>query len=100
MSAKNFPYKAKERVVSLITTLEPIVNRDPEQEIQGIAVPVFESLLDELKDTLEDDPVVGSVVTVYENEFFGNGEPVRAVDALLVARHIDAAIGAYPIRIA
>jgi hypothetical protein len=44
-------------------------------------------------------PIVTAVVGAYAHEI-ESGEPARAVDALLVARQIDAAIGAYPIAIA
>jgi hypothetical protein len=44
-------------------------------------------------------PIVTAVVGAHAHEI-ETGEPVRAVDALLVARQIDAAIGPYPIAIA
>jgi hypothetical protein len=75
-----------------------MVKRDPEQEIRGVAVPVLEATIEVLKDALPDDPVVAAVVGAYAHEI-ETGEPVRAVDALLVARQIDAAIGPYPIAI-
>lgn len=99
VSSREFPYEAKRRVVALIETLEPMVKRDPEQEIRGVAVPVFEAALDVLKSALPHDPVVAAVVGAYAHEI-ETGEPVRAVDALLVARQIDAAIGPYPIVVA
>jgi hypothetical protein len=99
VQSKDFPYEAKRRVVALIETLEPMVKRDPEQEIRGVAVPVFEATLDVLKSALPDDPVGTAVVGAYAPEL-ETGEPVRAVDALLVARQIDAAIGPYPIVVA
>lgn len=99
MTEREYPYDAKRRVVALLETLEPIVQRDPEQEIQGIAVPVLEATLDVLKRALQDDPVVVAVVGAYEHEI-STGEAVRAVDALLVAKQIDAAIGPYPLTIA
>ncbi len=95
----DYPYEAKRRVEALIETLEPLVAKDSEQEIRGIAVPVFEATLDVLKEALPDDPVVQKVIGAYELEF-ETGEPVRAVDALLVARQVDAGIGPYPIAIA
>jgi hypothetical protein len=97
--SEDFPYEAKRRVVALIETLEPMVKRDSEQEIRGVAVPVFEATLDVLKSALPDDPVVTAVVGAYAHEL-ETGESVRAVDALLVARQIDAAIGPYPIVVA
>ncbi len=58
-----------------------------------------EPTIEVLKSALPDDPVVTAVVGAYAHEI-GTGEPVRAVDALLVARQIDAVIGPYPIAIA
>ena len=57
-----YPYEAKRRVIALIETLEPIVQRDPEQEIRGIAVPVLEATLDVLRRTLGSDPVVATSI--------------------------------------
>ncbi|MCP3911835.1 MAG: hypothetical protein GY713_12870 [Actinomycetia bacterium] len=88
----DYPYEAKRRVEALIETLEPLVAKDSEQEIRGIAVPVFEATLDVLKEALPDDPVVQKVIGAYELEF-ETGEPVRAVDALLVARQVTPASG-------
>jgi hypothetical protein len=99
VGSDDFPYEAKRRVVALIETLEPTVKRDPEQEIRGVAVPVLEATIEVLKSALPDDPVVTAVIGAYAHEI-ETGEPVRAVDALLVARQIDAAIGPYPIVIA
>ncbi len=67
-SDQAFPYEAKRRVLALIKTLEPLVKRDPEQEIRGVAVPVFEATLDVLKGALPDDPVVAAVVGAYAHE--------------------------------
>ncbi len=96
--SSDYPYEAKRRVEALIETLEPMVAKDSEQEIRGIAIPVFEATLDVLKEALPDDPVVQKVIGAYEHEF-ATGEPVRAVDALLVVRQVDAGIGPYPIHI-
>jgi hypothetical protein len=99
MGSDEFPYDAKRRVEALIETLEPLVKRDPEQEIRGVAVPVLEATIEVLKAALPNDPVVAAVVGAYAHEI-ETGEPVRAVDALLVARQINAAIGPAPIGIA
>lgn len=96
---ENYPYDAKRRVIALIETLEPIVKLDSEQEIKGVAVPVFEAVLDMLKKALPDDPVAVAVIGAYAYEIQSE-KPVRAVDALFVARQIDAAIGPYPIAFA
>jgi hypothetical protein len=43
-----------------------------------------------------DDPVVQSARGIITPQQIESGEPVRAADALLVAKQLDAAIGAYP----
>ena len=76
MADDSYPYEAKRRVQALIETLEPMVKRDPEQEIRGIAVPVLEATLDELRSSLPDDRVVQAVVGAYAHEI-ETGEPSR-----------------------
>ena len=99
MSTK-FPYKAKERVVALIHTLETMTKRDPEQEVQGIALPVLDAALEDVKAALPGDPVVAAVAGIISPETIEAGEPIRAVDALLVAEQLNAAIGHAPIHVA
>lgn len=94
-----YPYDVKRRVTALIETLESIVKLDSEQKIMGMAVSAFEAVIDELKKALPDDPIATAAIGAYEYEL-RTGEPVRAVDALLVARQFDAAIGPYPIAVA
>ena len=100
MEDEDFPYKAKKRVEALIKSLETMTKRDPEQEVRGIAIPVFDAAIDDIKAALGDDPVVQAVASIISPETIEAGEPIRAVDALLVAEQLDAAIGDYPIWIA
>lgn len=90
-----YPYEAKRRVTALIVTLEPAVKRDPEQEIQGMAVPVLNAVIAELRNAVTGDPVIDAAIGAYEHELV-TGEPVRAFDALLIAHQVDAAIGNTP----
>jgi hypothetical protein len=46
---------------------------------------------------LPDDPVVDAIRGVISPEQIGSEEPVRAADALVVAKQLDAAIGPYPL---
>jgi len=94
--AEEFPYKAKQRVTALIVSLENMVKADAEQEVTGIAVPVLDAAIEEIKGAVADDPVVQAVAAIISPETIGAGEPIRAVDALLVARQLDAAIGNPP----
>ena len=92
----DYPYRAKRRVDALIDSLETLVRRDPEQEVQGLAVPVLEASLDDIKAAKPDDPVVMSLVDLMSADFIGAGEPIRAADMLVVAKQLDAAIGNRP----
>ena len=100
MSDESYPYTAKRRVDALIGSLKELIKKDPEQEVQGIALPVLAAALSDVKQAMPNDPVVQSLVDLFSAEFIGAGEPVRAADMLVVAQQLDAAIGAYPIGIA
>lgn len=86
--------------MALIETLEPLTKRDPEQEVQGIALPVLDAVIEAARSARPDDPVVQAARGIITPEQIASGEPVRAADALLVAKQLDAAIGAYPLVIA
>jgi hypothetical protein len=43
---EDYPYEAKRQIVSLIQTLETLTKRDPEQEVQGIALPVLDAVIE------------------------------------------------------
>jgi len=96
MAIEPYPYEAKRRVVALIESLELMAVKDTEQEVRGIAVPVLKATLAYLKTITPEDPVVQSLIEPYLWEAEGD-DPVRVVDALLVARQFDAAIGPYPL---
>lgn len=94
--ARDFPYTAKRRVAALIASLEAMVQRDPEQEVTGIALPVLDAAIEDIKGALGDDPIVEAVAGIISPETIEAGEPIRAADALLVAHQLDAAIGHAP----
>ncbi len=96
----DYPYTAKSRVLALIESLETATQRDPEQEVQGMALPVLDAAIADIKAAMPDDPVVAAVEGVISPASVERGEPIRAVDALLVVKQLDAAIGDYPISIA
>lgn len=95
-----YPYDAKRRVGALIDSLETLIKRDPEQEVQGLALPVLEAALGEIKAAKPDDKVVQSLVDLMSADFIGAGEPIRAADMLVVAKQLDAAIGPTPLAFA
>jgi hypothetical protein len=73
-----------------------LTRRDPEQEVQGIALPVLDAVIESVRTALPDDPVVQAVRGIVTPEQIALGEPVRAADALLVAKQLDAAVGPFP----
>lgn len=100
MTEGKYPYKAKEQIESLVSTLTDLMKRDPEQEVQGIALPVLDAVIEMVRAVLPDNPIVDAVRGVISPEQIASGEPVRAADALLVAKQLDAAIGSRPILVA
>jgi len=98
--AEGYPYEAKHKIVALVETLEALTKRDPEQEVQGIALPVLDAVIESVRAARPNDPVVEAVRGIISAEHIASGEPVRAADALLVAKQLDAAVGAYPLVVA
>jgi hypothetical protein len=96
----DFPYEAKRKVVALIETLETLTKRDPEQEVQGLALPVLDAVIEAARTVLPNDSVVEAVRDIISPEQIASGEPVRAADALIVAKQLDAAIGPAPFMVA
>jgi hypothetical protein len=81
-----FPYKAKERVSALIKVLTPIVKRDPDQEVRGIAIPALDAVLEAVKAEIGlDNRVVAAIAGIITTEAIESGEPLMASDVLLVA---------------
>jgi hypothetical protein len=93
---RKYPFKAKERIEALIKTLKTLHDRDPEQEVQGIALPVLDALIEGTRGFLSDDPVVAAVAGIISPQTIAEGEPIRAADALLVAEQLSAALGRRP----
>jgi hypothetical protein len=94
---EDYPYRAKGQILALIGTLETLTNRDPEQEVQGIAMPVLDAVIESVRAAVPDDRVVTAARDVLSPEQIALGQPIRAADALLVARQLDASIGPYPL---
>lgn len=88
-------YSARKLLLGLERRLQEIVKRDPEQEVRGIAVPVLDAALTAMRDLAPDNSVVASVRDVISAEAVEEGEPIRAVDVLLVVTTL-IAIGPKP----
>jgi len=92
----DYPYDAKSRITALIESLQVATQKDPEQEVRGMALPVLDAVIADVRNVLPHDAIVKVVDDVISPEAIERGEPVRAIDALIVAQQIDAAIGPYP----
>jgi hypothetical protein len=95
-----FPYKAKQRTEALIKSLDKLVASDPEQQVQGFAVPVLAAALEDIKQSMPQDPVVKALVDLMSADAIGSGDPIRAADLLVIVEQLDAAIGKRPIVVA
>jgi hypothetical protein len=77
---------ARFRVRALRDRLVKISDRDPEQEVRGIALPVVDAVLAAAREHVkEGDPVLDAISGLITPESVAEGEPIRAVDALVVA---------------
>jgi hypothetical protein len=85
--------EALSQVQQLYFMLGGISQRDPDQEVQGIALPVLDAVLKAVKDTLGDHLVVAQMYDIISVESIEEGEPIRAVDAYLVAGMLMKALG-------
>jgi hypothetical protein len=76
--------EARSMLRALKASLQRISERDPDQEVQGIALPVVDEVLGAARDALPDHPVIARAEDVVSPELIASGEPIRAVDALVV----------------
>ncbi len=97
-SGEEYPYKARDRVIRLVSSLRTIVAKDPEQDVLGWAVPVVDAVIEEARGYLGDDPVVAAMAGLVSPENIAVGEPVRAAEALILAEQLEAAFGEPPRR--
>jgi hypothetical protein len=87
------PSEARRQLDALQDHLARIVKQDPEQEVQGIAIPVFDAVVSAVKALLPDNPIVDAISDIISVETIQAGEAIRAVDALLV---VNALFAAFP----
>ncbi|MEV6281012.1 hypothetical protein [Nocardia sp. NPDC051832] len=86
---------AQERAWALYEDLKRISDRDPEQEVRGIAVPVIDAVLVACKEFVQGDPAVEAIDGLITAENVEDGS-LRAVDACLVVHQLALAIGEPP----
>ncbi|MDQ4021795.1 MAG: hypothetical protein M3257_09270 [Actinomycetota bacterium] len=71
-----YPYDAKRRIKALIKSLRTLTQRDPEQEVQGLAIPVMAAALAAVKRSKPDDPVVLALVDLFSADPGSVGQAV------------------------
>jgi hypothetical protein len=71
-----------------------LVDKDPEQDVRGIAIPVIDALVEEAKSFLGDDRVLARVEDVLSAEAYDGY--VRAADLLIVVRVLEERVGKPP----
>lgn len=70
-----------------------LVEKDPEQEVQGVALIVVEQTLQQAKSFLGDDhPIASSVLDVISAENIEDSQPIRDADLLVVVGQLLAAL--------
>ena len=87
---EDYPYRAEHQaqIASLIQMLENLTARDPEREVQGIALSVLTAVIESMRSVRPDDRIVGELGRIVSPDRLARGDPIRAADALLVARHL------------
>lgn len=86
----------RRRLESLVSSLRKLVERDPEQEVTGFALPVVDAVLSTVREKLPGDPVANVMREVISVETLADGEPVRAADLLVVVEQLQAILGPQP----
>jgi hypothetical protein len=77
----------------LYRDLLAVIERDPEQEIVGVALPVVDWVMSAARDLLSErrNPFAAAMVDLISLDTCGGGLPVRALDAWLVVGQLLAA---------
>lgn len=82
--------EARRRLTALKFRLEKLVEHDAEQEVQGMAIPVLDAIINASRGLVRTDDQVGAVVrdVISPEAVMDGAEPVRAVDALVVVEQL------------
>jgi len=86
--------QARRILVTLQRDLQKITERDPEQEVRGLAIPAVDAAISAVRNAIPDNAVVARIEDVISPEAIDTGEPIRAVDVLLVVTILLAAMPA------
>jgi hypothetical protein len=91
----DYPYKAKDLLQALISSLKTLLARDPDQEVDSVAIPDIEATFAEVK-AARPDIDTPELVTA---DYIASGDSFRAAALLIIAERIDAELGPYPRRL-
>lgn len=80
-------------LTNLRETLKALAASDAEQEVRGMALPVVDAALSSVRGMLAGNAILDTVRDVISPDSITDGEPVRAVDVLMV---VDVLLGALP----
>jgi hypothetical protein len=76
--------QARRILSELRSDLQQITSSDPEQEVRGIAVAAVDAALSAVRGLVADSPVLRRIDDVISPESIEAGEPIRAIDVLVV----------------
>jgi hypothetical protein len=85
--------EARAILSNLETVLQVMSAKDPEQEVRGIAIPALDTALSAIRGLIPDSSVTAGINDIISPMTVAEGEPIRAVDALVV---VSILIGAIP----
>jgi hypothetical protein len=91
----DYPYRAKDRLQALISSLKTLLARDPDQEVDNIAIPDIEATFALVKAARPDI----DTPQLFTADYIGSGDTFRAAALLIIAERIGAELGPYPRRI-
>jgi hypothetical protein len=87
------PAEAHRQISRLCQDLERLVDRDPEQEVEGMAISVVDAVLSAAGDHASTSPaLVETVRGLITPEAVADGLSFRAADLLVVAGQLEAAL--------
>lgn len=84
---------AQIQVRDLLATLTVMHDRDPEQEVRGIALAPLDQLLNEVRPFIGSDAVIASIRDVISPEMIEEGGEVRVADLMVLLTMIQGRIG-------
>jgi hypothetical protein len=70
--------------------------RDPDQELDGEGLGMYDAVVSEVKAAKPDDPLVAAIAEPLSAYRVGSSEVIRTANALVIARQLKAALGRKP----